>query len=153
MEHEELAREAVKSLKKADHLTYMTLPLVKDNKLVLPILENIHLAMMQGMDALLEYERAYKRISFLPNTFTGRYEIFRDKLINKYNITKEEARLIWELKEMINAHKQSPVEFSRPGKFVICNENFRTRSVTIQELKQYILITKGFLKKVETSIK
>jgi hypothetical protein len=153
MLHKEIFRNAVQSIKRADHLTYMTLPLVKDNKLILSILENIHISLIRGMDTILEYEREYKRISPLPQNFNSRFEIFRDKLINKFNFTNIEVGLIKTLKDTIEAHKNSPVEFSRPDKFVICNENFRVKSISVNEIKQYILISKGFLRKVENIIK
>ncbi|MBU2639964.1 MAG: hypothetical protein KKG75_04650 [Nanoarchaeota archaeon] len=153
MDHKEFFRDAISALKRADHLTYMTLPLVKDNKLILTVLDNISLAMIHGMNAALEYERMYKRIMPLPENFNSRYHIFRDKLINKYNITIEEVELIRKLRDMIEAHKSSPVEFSRPDKFVICNENFRMKTVTVQDIKQYIVTTRNFLRKINVVLK
>jgi len=153
MDYRDLVRGAIRSIKRADHLTYMTLPLVKDNRLILSIMENIQISFLQGMDALLEYERLYKRIMPLPQNFESRYAIFRDKLINKYDITSQEAELIKTLRETIKAHKNSPIEFSRPDKFVICNEDYRVRTISVQEIKQYILTAKGFLRKVENIIK
>jgi hypothetical protein len=153
MDYKELAMGAIRSIKRADHLTYMTLPLIRDNKLILSILENIHLSLVQGMDAMLEYERYYKRISPLPMNFNSRFDIFRDKLINKYNITNDEVELIRSLKESIESHKNSPIAFSRPDKFVICSENYRMKSISVEEIKQYILIAKSFLRKMESTIK
>ena len=153
MNYRELAKEAVISIRRADHLTYMALPLVKDNKLILSILDNIRISLMHGMNSLLEYERLYKRVSPLPENFNSRYEVFRDKLINKYGITDIEVELIRNLKDTIEAHKNSPVEFSRPDKFVICTENYRMKTISVQEIKQYILITKSFLRKVENILK
>ena len=153
MDHKDLFKEAVRTIRRADHLTYMTLPLVKDNKLILVIIENINISMIHGMNSVLEYERYYKRIGPLPQNFNSRFDIFRVKLINKYGISTEEADLIRMLKENIEAHKSSPVEFSRPDKFVICNENYRMKTISIPEIKQYILIAKGFLKKIENIAK
>ncbi|MAF50632.1 MAG: hypothetical protein CMH64_00940 [Nanoarchaeota archaeon] len=153
MEYRDLVKGAIRSIKRADHLTYMTLPLVKDNKLILSIMENIQLSFLQGMDALLEYERLYKRIMPLPQNFESRFDIFRDKLINKYDITSQEVELIRMLRETIQAHKSSPIEFSRPDKFVICSENYRMKTISVQEIKQYILAAKSFLRKVENIVK
>jgi hypothetical protein len=153
MIYKELLTKAIRSIKRADHLTYMTLPLVKDNKLILSILSNIELSLTQGMDALLEYERDYKRIPPLPQNFHSRYELFRDKLINKYDITTMEVELIVTLKNTIEAHKNSPIEFSRPDKFVICSENYGMKSISVVEIKKYISISKGFLRKIESNLK
>ncbi len=153
MDYKDLFKEAVRTIRRADHLTYMTLPLIKDNRLVLSIIENIHIAMVHGMNSALEYERYYKRVGPLPENFNSRFDIFRVKLINKYNISNEEAELIRMLKENIEAHKNSPVEFSRPDKFVICNENYRMKTISVPEIKQYIVTAKGFLRKIETIVK
>ena len=153
MNHRELVKDAIGALRRADHLTYMTMPIVKDNKLILTVLDNISLSMIDGMNAILEYERLYKRIMPLPENFDSRFEVFRDKLINKYNITIEEVELITKLRDMIEAHKNSPVEFSRPDKFVICNENFRMKTITVQDIKEYITTAREFLRKVGAILK
>lgn len=153
MDHKEILRNGISALKRADHLTYMTMPLVKDNKLILVVLENIYLAFINGMNSILEYEREYKNITNLPDGFEARLSIFRDKLINKYNITIQEIELIRKLRDMIESHKNSPMEFSRPGKFVICNENYRVRTVSVQDIKQYLVVARGFLGKINNALK
>ena len=153
MNHAESLKTAIVSLRRADHLTYMTLPLVKDSRLIWVILENLYFSAISGMDAVLEYEKMYKPLMPLPDNFEGRFGLFRDKLINKYNITIQEVELIRKLRDMIESHKNSPVEFSRPGKFVICNENYRIRTVSIQDIKEYIVVARGFLGKINNTLK
>ena len=150
--YQELARKAFNNFKAADHLTYMTLPLIKDNKLILTILENINLALVNGMNSILEYERLYRRISPLPENFDLRLNIFR-AVGRRYDVTEQELNLIKDIKDMLNKHKSSPMEFSRAGKFVICNDNFKMKTIEIEELKQYLILAKGFLRKVDRVIR
>jgi len=150
--YQELARKAFSNFKTADHLTYMTLPLINDNKLILTILENINLSLQNGMNSVLEFERLYKRISPLPENFPLRYSMFQ-QVGRRYEINPEELNLISSIKIILENHKNSPVEFSRPGKFVICNEDFRIKTISIEEIKQYLILAKSFLRKVDEIIK
>ncbi len=151
--YQELAKKSFSSFKTADHLTYMTFPLIKDNKLILTILENINIALINGMNSILEFERLYKRVSPLPENFDMRYDMFQKLVSRRYDIKLEELSLIRSIKNIIDNHKNSPVEFSRPGKFVICSKDFRMKTVSIDEIKQYLILTKGFLRKVSNIIR
>ena len=153
MNHAESLKTAIVTLKRADHLTYMTLPLVKDNRLIWVILENLYFSVLNGMNAVLEYEKMYKPLMPLPENFEGRFGLFRDKLINKYNITIQEVELIRKLRDIVETHKSSPITFSRPDKFVICNENYRTKTISVQDIKQYIVVARGFLGKINNTLK
>ena len=61
--------DANKLFKTADHLTYVTYPLLKDNKLIITIIENLSEATTKAMDAVLYYEKYYKRIMHFPSDF------------------------------------------------------------------------------------
>ena len=66
---QELLASANKAFKTADHLCYMTYPLVNDIKLIVTIVDNLDKALVLGMDALLQHEYLYKRLSFMPREF------------------------------------------------------------------------------------
>ncbi|MCK5025546.1 MAG: hypothetical protein KAS15_03075, partial [Nanoarchaeota archaeon] len=46
---------------------------------------------------------------------------------------------------IIIAHKKSPVEFARKGKFVICATNYSMQEITPDKLRRYINQTKRFI--------
>ena len=147
-----LAKRAFNNFKAADHLTYMTLPLLKDTRLILTVLENLNLALLNGMNSILEYERLYRRVSALPESLELRLNIF-EAISKRYDITGEELNLIRSIKNILQRHKNSPVEFSRPGKFVICADDFKMKTVSVEEIKQYLILAKGFLRKVDGIIR
>ena len=150
--HQELVKKALNHFKTADHLVYVTMPVVKDNKLMLTVLENLYLAMFNGMDSLLEYERFYKRVGPLAMGFEPRFNVFV-KIMDRFNINQEEIDLIRSLKKLLEERKEAPVEFSRQDKFVICSDRYKMKTVNLLEIKEYIAKTKGFLGKVEQIIK
>ena len=49
-------------------------------------------------------------------------------------------------------HKNSPVEFSRKDRFIICSSDYRTKSISLKEIKEYLLRSKSFIKDVETIV-
>ncbi len=151
--YQQLAKKAISSFRTADHLTYVTFPLINDTKLILTILENINLALINIMNSALEYERYYKRIMPLPDNFNSRYTTFEDKLINKYNIVKKEAQLIRQINNIIESHKDSPIEFSRKDKFVICNNTYKMKTITIPEIKEFLTQTRQIIQKITNQIK
>ena len=82
-------------LKTADHLVYMTFPLVKENKLLLKALEEIYQSLINTINAILQYEYAYKRIQI----YTDAKENFRTfkALAPKYNLNEEQLKKIVEI--------------------------------------------------------
>jgi hypothetical protein len=150
MEEFQLAGEnAKKTIKVADHMLIMTFPLVKDPKLLLAVTENIFASLQYAMTSLLLYERLFKRIPVFQDSFDSKFNLFKDKVAQKYNINKEYLRLIQEVREILSEHKKSPVEFSRGDRFVICSGNYRMKTIGVNELKKYIAQTKMFISDIE----
>ena len=78
MQHlKELIEEANRKIRTADHLAYMTYPMLKDPKLIMKIAENISEAMKIAIEAIVYYDRLYKRIQPLGEEFTTKYDIFK----------------------------------------------------------------------------
>ena len=146
-------KKALSFLKTADHLTYVTLPVVADNKLIISILDNLYRSLVHGMNTVLEHERMYKRVMPLAENFNSRFDVFRKAIIGRHGFINEEALLILELRKIVEARKESSVEFTRPGKFIICSENYKVESISIDEIKKYLSRTKNFMLKVNQFLK
>lgn len=153
---EEVAKklqEANKLLKTADHLAYVTYPLVKDNKLIITILENLSLALINAMDALLYYDRLYKRIPPFSTNFNAKLDLFKRKCVSRYEMDNSYIKLIEELKQLIEERKKSSMEFIRKDKYVLFNRNLRTKTITLDAAKKYLNESKPFFNKVNTILK
>lgn len=150
MERFQEAREqARRNLKVADHMAFITYPLVKDNKLLIAILENIFLALTNALGSLLYYERLFKRIPPFHDNFDSKINMFKERCAERYRLSREYAAMMLEIKNLILEHKRSPVEFSRSEGFVICTENYRFKKISIEQIRSYIEKTKTFLGEVE----
>jgi len=149
----ELVKKANQHLKTADHLTYVTYPLVKDIKLLLNIIENLNKSMTLGMEAVLRYDKLFKRISPYPDNFEAKFLVFQKSSVMRHAIKGEQVSLIEELNNIINKHKQSPMVFQRKDKLVISNHNYRLKTLTIEDVKRYLPNAKLFIFKVNNILK
>lgn len=149
---EELAA-AKQKWKIADHMIFMTYPLVKDNKLLLAVLENIFLALTHAMSAVLWYERTYKRIPpFNEASFESKFSMFRNRCVTRLKIDPSYVTLITDIRELVSEHKKSPVEFARKDKFVICSSGYDMKTITIDQIKRHISTTRSFIACAEALI-
>jgi len=142
---QEAGEKAVQNLKIADHMLCVTYPLVKDNKLLMSITENIFLSLTNAMASVLYFERYFKRIQPFHETFESKFNIFSNDIASRYNIDKKYLKCIRAIKEVLVAHRDSKIEFSRGNRFVICEDNYKMRTIGIEELKEFIKVTKEFL--------
>jgi len=143
-----LLNEANSLFKISDHLMYVTYPLVKDNKLIVSITENLSKSLIKAMEAVLHYDRLYKRIEIFPENFYSKFDIFKRKCAVRYNIDRNHIVLIEDLKKLVDERKKSKMEFVRKDKYVICNSNYSTKIITLDKLKEYLNISRNFLKRV-----
>lgn len=144
--------EAKRTLKIADHIVFVTYKLVNDPKILIVVLENLFLCFTNSMAAVLYYERYYKKIPPFHDNFQSKFNMFREKIINKYNISSDYLKVIEEIKDLLLAHQKSPLEFKRKDKFVICSEQYKLRSITIPKMKDYVAKAKEFLIIIERII-
>jgi len=149
---QELRDEAAKKLHIADYMLTMTYPIVKDPRLLLSVIENLFLAFSYGMSALLYYEKDIKNIQYFPDTFSGKLELFRDNCSQKYNIDDETLKIMQEIREILIAHKKSPIEFARKESLIICSGSYEMMQISANTIKGYVEKAKLFIKNVSAII-
>ena len=153
MEQFQLFRQnSLKSIKLADHMLTITFPVVKDPKLLITILSNIYKSLDSSMSAIVYYDRLFKRIPPFTDEFDSRYTIFRNKSVRLYSIDQKYPMLINQIKTILDKHKKSPIEFVKNNKFVICNEEYKTDSIGVKDIKEFIAQTKEFNEVMEKII-
>ena len=143
-----LLEEANKAMKTADHLVYVTFPLINDIKLIVTITENLNKALVLGMEAVLQHEYLYKRIGYVPKDFREKMEMFKSYCIPRYNIERDSLLLISDIKDIIEHRRNSPTEFIRSNKFVMCTSDYKMRVLNYDKVKRYNLQCKDFISKV-----
>ena len=138
----------------ADHIAYVTYPLVKDNKLIITVTENLAESLTKAIEALLFYERMYKRIPLFPENFDSRMQIFKSRIADRYNIERQALVILQDLRTLVIERKHAPMEFIRKDKYVITNHNYsKISTITMEKLKNYINESKPFIKRVNLILK
>ena len=138
-------RKSVRNIRIADHMLTVTYLLVNDPKLLVAVMENTFLAMTQAMGALLHYERLYKRVPPFYNNFESKFNIFKERCIRKHSLDPGYLLMMQNLKEFLMEHRKSPVEFSRGGRFVVCNDSYKMKTISIVEMKKNVERAKVFI--------
>lgn len=143
---------AEKTLQTVDHMIYVTFPLIKDNRLLLKVLEETKNALTYCINSILQYEYMYKRITLYKDSKSN-FKIFIEKCAPRYNIAKEEIKLILELFDFIEKHKESPFEFIKNDKLVIMSKSMQPKTLTIEKTKEFLIMAKDVLRKAQQVFK
>ncbi len=113
-QHLENARE---HLKIADRMAYVSLTILKDNRLLIKILQELADSVVELIKAFLYYEHAFKRVK-LYKTPQMNLKTFKEKIALRYLDKKDIINLIKILK-INKKHEHASLEFVRRDKFVI----------------------------------
>lgn len=136
---------AEQKLKVADHLLSTTYSIVKEPKLLISVIENLFQALDLTITGLLEFEKNFRSIGSIGESFESRIELFRRKIMSKYSISHEFIDFVTEIKSTLEQHKKSITEFTKKDKFVISDNEYNLKTLTeedvkirLQKAKQYI---------------
>lgn len=147
----ESLEKAVKNIHIADHMLYVTYPVIKDKRLLMKTLEQIYDSVVGIINSILQYDYMYKRISLYSDP-RANFETFVNKCAKRYNITQEELSEIQALMVLASSHKKSSMEFMRKEKIVIMTNNLKTAIVDSEKLKKSLNLAKNLANKVKLVI-
>ena len=78
--------------------------------------------------------------------------MFRETCLDKYDLSREGFLVLKDLKEILDEHSKSTVEFRRKDSFVICSDNFRLKTLNLVRVKDLIYKSKPFIEKANRMI-
>lgn len=138
-------------LRNADHMIYITYPVLKENRLLAKVLEEVHGAVKKTINIIMGREYECKRIK-LYSDYKINMTVFEQRCAPRYYISPEEMTGIRQIMDLFESHKSSPMEFSRQNRFVIMSDNLKTDSITVPKLKAMLGTAKTFARKAENSL-
>lgn len=147
MEYLEHKKAAISNLKIADHILVMTYPIVQDPKLLKVVLEKLYVAIEHAMASLLYFEKNQRKIYAFSESYIAMAKIIKTHLI-KYNISPNYVGFIIELNDVYQSQKKSDVEFIRKEKFVFTNKDYKLNTITKEDMKNYLIKGKLFIKEI-----
>jgi len=143
---------AEKKIQTADHMIYVTFPLIKDKRLLLKITQEIKNAVTDCITSILQYEYLYKRINLYKDSKLN-FKTFIEKCAPRYRIKKEEINLILELFDFVEKHRKSPFEFVKDDKVVILSNGLKPKTLTVEKTKEFLIAVKNILRKTRKTFK
>jgi hypothetical protein len=150
--YQESLQKSIKSLQIADHMAYVTYPIVKDKRLLLKILDKIYESLIGMINSILQYDYLWKRVQLYKDPKSN-FQVFKEKSGPRCGISSMEISEIIEILAIIEKHKKSPLEFARKDKIVIMSDNLRTSVIDIERVKTYLILTKKTLEKIKLGVK
>lgn len=141
-EFQEYFQKALQSLKIADHMTYVTYPLVNEKRLLLKIFNEIANSINYSIHSLIYYEKINSKPCL---------ELFIENF-KKYEITHLQIKKILEILDIQKEYKKSAMEFVKQNKVIILSDNLKTQTLDILKIKEFLLIAKELLMKVNIRI-
>ncbi|MBS3064331.1 MAG: hypothetical protein J4472_00790 [DPANN group archaeon] len=153
MRHVDLLKAAKKEMEVADHLLFVTYPMVKDSKFLLSIASKISTSARAALQALLEYEKANNTIVDYPPSFVAQMHIYKKELERKHNLDPTFHRLLQRLFEIYQSSRNSLVKFKRGDSYVLATKNYTLSVLDYETVKKYANVTKKFIKSVDEIIK
>jgi hypothetical protein len=145
---EDLKERARRSIQVAEHMLIKTYPVVDDPKLILAVAGDIYTALTSSMEALLISKKEENQLEF-SNDFSSRFSAFKG-IANDHGFSEEDLAMIEELDRIMEEHRESPVEFARKDKFVICDEKYNLEAISLDDMKSYLFKARLFIEKAET---
>jgi len=142
--------KAKKSLQTADHITYVTFPLIKEHRLLLKVLEELGISLLNIVNAILQYEYLYRKIPIYQDSASN-FNTFKN-LASKYNISQEQLNKIMEILKLAERHKKSSFEFMKHNKIVIMSQSMETEVITLEKIKDYLTEVKDIIRKAFNNI-
>jgi len=133
-------------------MTYVTFPLVNDNRLLLKIFDNIYQSIIGSINAILNYEYLYKRIKIYTD-INENLQTFSNKCAKNYSLSNEQIRKINQIITLNKQHKQSAMEFVKQDKVVILSDSLGTEVIDLQKIKEFLLLAKELLMKTNNKMK
>jgi len=149
---QENLKQAVKSLQIADHMVYVTFPLVNEQRLLLKIFDEIYKSIINCINAVLNYEYIFKRVQIYKDN-NENIKTFMNKCAKDYNLSNEQIQKIIEIIELNKRHRQSAMEFVKMNKVVILSDNLKTQTLDILKVKEYLFLAKYFLMQVNEKMR
>jgi len=148
---EENLEEVAKSIKTADHLIYLSFPLLQDKRILLKAVIKIKETINKCINSILRFEYLNKKIRLYKDPKKN-FKVFKDTCSTKYNISNQEIKDIIELFELAEHQEKSSMEFMKDEKVIILSENMKARQISIEKAKKFLLLAKNLLKKTQENL-
>lgn len=144
--------EAERLYRSAEHLVSVTFPVVKDPKLLLRGLENLHKSLVLTIGNILKFEHIYKRVN-LGKDKARNLHLFFSYCAGRYGMSELDKEILKEIMFLGRKHRESGMEFSRFGKLVILDDDMKEHVVRGERMKVFLEVVKRLMENSKMSFR
>ncbi len=138
---QENLENAKQYFKTAEHMTYVSMQILKDTRLLIKILEQMHKSLMFMIKSLLQFE--HNKGLYLYKNSELNFNIFKQKIAPKY-LRQQDIENILEISNLKQAHSLSLSEFVKNDKFVLfLGDNYEV--LTLEKIKSLLISLKKLI--------
>ncbi|MBD3312457.1 hypothetical protein GF352_03330 [archaeon] len=140
-------KSAVEELSLADHMLYVTFPLLNDKQIFLNAVNHLGKSITEVIRAFMSREVAFKRIKFMPpkdlliNEFIDRYS-------GNLGLNKRLVKMIKQVTTFNNVRHRSSIKLKRNDKFIVISPEYSMSALTLEEAKDYLRLAREFVQKM-----
>jgi hypothetical protein len=142
--HMGLIAKARREVDLADHLVYVTLPLVEDIKFILAIVDHIYNASALAIEGSLEQKKYYKKLEAFPRSYGAMTELWANHIM-KDKFERKHLDFLKRLREVKNSITTSSMRFKRQDKYILTNDVYDLKVLDLDTVKKYLSIAKDFV--------
>ncbi|MBR9678556.1 MAG: hypothetical protein GOU97_04670 [Nanoarchaeota archaeon] len=142
--------DAKRELRLADHITYVTFPLVKDKKLFASAIRHLNQSIIYMIKAFLINERLYKRIRSVPIDSGLQIRFFIDTYKKFFKIS--DAQWIIDFIR-VSKNLETGVKVEREDEVFILTSELESIRIGLPQLKKYLSLAKTLINKIDGKIK
>jgi len=136
--------ESGKLCSEADHLIYVTYPVVKDKAILLKALEILHRSSVKIISFILKREYLLKKIK-LTHEPEKNLRIFFEKCAGSCSLSASDIENLRELMKLAGKHRKSTIEFASQKGAVMLGEDGKSAELSVDSLKSFIKILKKLI--------
>ncbi len=142
--------DSLSELRLADHMIYVTLPLLNDKRIFINAVDHLGNAIGLAIREFMKKEKDYKRLSYLPED-----ELLIDEFIKKYCTNTKLAKYAGMIKDITAFNKvrsNSSIKLKRNDKFIVISPEYTMTALSIEQVKNYLKMAKEFVEKMRSLI-
>ena len=150
---EDYLRDAHKEIEIADHMAYVTLPMLTDKNLFISMVEHLYKSVFYSIMCFLRNEIYYKRLFAMPQSEKEIVDFFLRKYTHQIGIDNETLDMIRRMTNIGIASGKSFTQFKRSDKIVLLSPSYNVVEIDRDSVKKYLSLQKKFIVKIKENLK
>lgn len=142
---------ALEELRLADHMIYVTLPLLDDKRVFINAVSHIGKALKDVIRLFMQCETDYKQIPFMPGE-----DFLINEFINKYSARlglQGYADMIKNVVSFNDVRGRSSIKLKKNDKFIVISPEYSMVALTVEQVKAFLKLAREFVQRMGGVVK